>query len=53
MHALREGAHGLTDLDMSGNPLCGVEEGGKDEYTTEFIETLCAWMQDGAKLLVV
>ena len=51
MHALREGAPNLTDLDLSGNPLLGVEEGGKDEYTTEFIETLCAWMQDGARLL--
>ena len=49
--ALRQGAPQLSDLDLSGNPLCGVEEGGKDEYTTEVLETLCAWMADGASLL--
>ena len=51
VNALREDALQLTDLDLSGNPLCGVEEGGKDEYTTEVLETLCAWMADGAALL--
>ena len=51
VHALRAGAPQLTDLDLSGNPLCGVEEGGKDEYSTELIETLCGWIADGAALL--
>jgi hypothetical protein len=30
---------------------CGVEEGGRDEYSTEAIETLCSWIADGAALL--
>jgi hypothetical protein len=51
VHALRTGAPQLTDLDLSGNPLCGVEEGGRDEYSTEAIETLCSWIADGAALL--
>lgn len=53
VHALRDGAPTLTDLDLSGNPVLGVEEGGKDEYTTEFIDELCAWMQEGSKLSVL
>ena len=25
--------------------MCGVEEGGKDEFSTELVEALCAWLQ--------
>ena len=43
----------LTDLDLSGNPLLGVEEGGRDEYTTRFVEALCGWLQDGVPLRTI
>ena len=26
--------------------MCGVEEGGKDEFSTELVEALCAWLQE-------
>ena len=44
--ALRTGAPGLKELDLSGNPVCGVEEGGKDEFSTDLVEALCAWLQE-------
>ena len=46
MGALRTGAPSLRELDLSGNPVCGVEEGGTDEFSTELVEALCAWLQE-------
>ena len=39
--ALREGTPSLTELDLSANPLCGVEEGGRDDFTVAFVDALC------------
>ena len=48
--ALRAGAPGLLELDLSSNPICGVEEGGADEFTPSFVEVLCSWLQEAPAL---
>ena len=51
VHALRAGAPLLSELDLSGNPLCGVEEGsGVDDFSPAFIEVLCGWLQADSPL---
>ena len=40
-------------LDLSQNPICGVEEaldGGRDEYDTRCIEALAAWLTGPCQL---
>ena len=45
--ALREGTPSLTELDLSANPLCGVEEGGRDDFTVAFVDALCGLLGGG------
>ena len=33
--------------------MCCVEEGGKDEVSTELVEALCAWLQEEGTALTV
>ena len=44
VEAIAAGAPMLRELDLSGNPLCGVEEGGLDEFSVDCVHALCDWL---------
>lgn len=49
--ALAAGAPHLAQLDLSGNPICGVQpaaDGGQDDFSSGCIEALCTLMRVGS-----